>query len=64
MCDCVAGGYDGVTSLGISVQRQNLIGCVKRVRVDDVRIHLNKHRLASPSGDVISFCGRSPSVRH
>jgi len=62
-CDCAAmmlvGGYDGVTSLGIPIQRQSLIGCVRRVRVDDVRIHLEKHRRVSPDDDVISFC-RSP----
>ena len=53
------GGYDGVTSLGIPIQRQSLIGCVRRVRVDDVRIQLEKHRRVSPDDDVISFC-RSP----
>jgi len=55
----LAGGYDGVTSLGIPTQRQSLIGCVRRLRVDDVRIHLEKHRLVSSNDDVISFC-RSP----
>jgi len=57
--DCVTGGYDGVTSLGVPIQRKGLIGCVRRVKVDDVRIQLSKHMLVSPDDDVISFC-RSP----
>jgi len=55
--DFVAGGYDGVTSLGLPTQRKSLIGCIRRIKVDDVRIHPEKHRVVSPNDDVISFCG-------